>query len=178
MLREQTWVGTKGTAQNVQSRSNVCDTRPDHCRIGAGRRGQGTAPRARRRNKDLERRKGVLLYRRVEPGILRLHAEHEGRHCPAGTHSRQWSRESQKKLTDLDDSGYNYSIVESPLSIANHIGKIWIEKDAQPGENRLRWEVSFDVNGNEAVTTETTAAVSISTSSAATRCVIPLPPWR
>lgn len=64
-----------------------------------------------------------------------------------------------EKLTDVDDLSYSYSIVEAPLPLKDHIGKIWVEKGNKDGESLLRWEVSFGVNGDAARTEEVTKAI-------------------
>ena len=55
----------------------------------------------------------------------------------------------KEKLTGVDDHSYSYSIVEGPLPIKNHTGKIWVEKGDKPDQSALRWEVSFDVDAAE-----------------------------
>ena len=64
-----------------------------------------------------------------------------------------------EKLTDVDDLSYTYSIIEAPLPLKDHTGKIWVEKGKSDGESLLRWEVSFGVNGDAAKTEEVTKAI-------------------
>lgn len=64
-----------------------------------------------------------------------------------------------ERLTDVDDQSYTYSITQAPLPLKDHTGKIWVEKGGKDGETLLRWEVSFDVNGDAAKTTEVSQAI-------------------
>lgn len=64
-----------------------------------------------------------------------------------------------EKLTDVDDRSYTYSITEAPLPLTDHTGKIWVENGGEDGESRLRWEVSFGVNGDATKTKEVTQAI-------------------
>lgn len=65
----------------------------------------------------------------------------------------------KEKLTDVTDYSYDYAITEAPLPIANHQGKMWVEKGNSPDQSTLYWHVSFDVNGDAETTENTTNAI-------------------
>lgn len=55
----------------------------------------------------------------------------------------------------------DYSIMETPLPITNHEGKIWVEEGDKPGTSTLLWEVSYDIKkGSEAETEQTNKAIA------------------
>ncbi|MBR0898878.1 SRPBCC family protein [Bradyrhizobium tropiciagri] len=52
----------------------------------------------------------------------------------------------RERLTDITDRSYDYTIVEAPLPISNHHGKLSVEAGAKPGESVLRWDISYDID--------------------------------
>lgn len=65
--------------------------------------------------------------------------------------------EVREKLTDVSDTSYSYAIIQAPLPLENHEGKIWVE-DGTDSMTRVRWDVSFDVK-QEGDVRETTDAI-------------------
>lgn len=65
----------------------------------------------------------------------------------------------REKLTDVDDFSYDYAIIDAPLPLRNHQGKMWVEAGEKPGQSVLRWEVSFDVHGDAKKTKEVTQII-------------------
>lgn len=53
----------------------------------------------------------------------------------------------KEKLTDKEDLGYSYEIVESPLPVKNYKSKLWLELDDEPDRTVIYWESDFDANG-------------------------------
>ena len=54
----------------------------------------------------------------------------------------------KEKLTDTDDTGYSYEIVESPLPVKNYKATLEIEEDEDsPHRSEVEWEATFDANG-------------------------------
>jgi len=54
----------------------------------------------------------------------------------------------KEKLTDEDDTGYSYEIVESPLPVKNYKATFEFEEDEDsPHRSEVEWEATFDANG-------------------------------
>ncbi|MBR0687841.1 SRPBCC family protein [Bradyrhizobium manausense] len=65
----------------------------------------------------------------------------------------------KEKLTDVSDTSYSYSIIEAPLPIEHHTGKIWVEPGSDASHTVVKWHVSFDVKaGNDKA--KTTQAIN------------------
>jgi hypothetical protein len=50
----------------------------------------------------------------------------------------------KEKLTDTEDTGYSYEIVESPLPVKNYSATIEVEEEDEPDRVEIEWEAEFD----------------------------------
>jgi hypothetical protein len=50
----------------------------------------------------------------------------------------------KEKLTDTEDTGYSYEIVESPLPVKNYEATIYVGEDDEPDRVEIVWEAKFD----------------------------------
>jgi hypothetical protein len=50
----------------------------------------------------------------------------------------------KEKLTDTDDTGYSYEIVESPLPVKNYSATLEVGEDDEPDRVEIEWEAEFD----------------------------------
>ena len=50
----------------------------------------------------------------------------------------------KEKLTDTDETGYSYEIVESPLPVKNYSATIEVGEDDEDDRVEIEWEAEFD----------------------------------
>lgn len=53
----------------------------------------------------------------------------------------------KEKLTDKDDTGYSYEIVESPLPVKNYKATLKVGEYDEPERIEIVWKSEFDANG-------------------------------
>ena len=50
----------------------------------------------------------------------------------------------KEKLTDKDDTGYSYEIVEGPLPVKNYKAELEVGEDDEPDRIEIVWKATFD----------------------------------
>jgi hypothetical protein len=55
----------------------------------------------------------------------------------------------KEKLTDMDDTGYSYEIVEGPLPVKNYSATLKVGEVDEPDRVEIEWEAKFDADGVE-----------------------------
>ncbi len=55
----------------------------------------------------------------------------------------------KEKLTDKDDTGYSYEIIESPLPVKNYSATLEVGEEDEEDRLEIEWEAEFDADGVE-----------------------------
>lgn len=53
----------------------------------------------------------------------------------------------KEKLTDKDDTGYSYEIIESPLPVKNYSATLEVGEEDEEDRLEIEWEAEFDADG-------------------------------